>query len=114
MIRFQADADLNANIIRAVRRMEPAIEFRTATEACLKGVTDADVLSMAAEAGRILVSHDMRTMPSHFAEHIMSTMSPGVVIVSQTMSIRDAAEHLVLIWVATKPDEWVNRIFLLS
>jgi hypothetical protein len=114
MIRYQADADLNANIIRAVRRMEPEIEFKTATEAGLEGVPDSDVLILAADAGRILVSHDMRTMPIHFAEHIMGRTSPGVIILPQSLPIREAAENLVLIWAATKAEEWVNRIFLLS
>ena len=75
MIRYQADADLNGNII------------------------------LAAEAGRILVSHDMRTMPEHFAAHIMERTSPGVIILPQTLSIRESAEYLVLIWAVTKAEE---------
>ena len=29
-VRFQADADFNQNILRAVRRWDPAIDFQTA------------------------------------------------------------------------------------
>jgi hypothetical protein len=39
-VRFQADADFNQNIVRAVRRRDPAIDFQTAHEARLHGVDD--------------------------------------------------------------------------
>lgn len=59
-IRFQADADLNEDIVSGVRRREPSIDFQTASEAGLKGLHDAIVLELAAREGRILVSHDRR------------------------------------------------------
>ena len=64
-VSFQADADLNENIVRGVVRREPQIDFQTATEAGLTGLSDLDVLTMAARDGRILVSHDRKTMPQH-------------------------------------------------
>jgi predicted nuclease of predicted toxin-antitoxin system len=82
-IRFQADADLNQIIVSAVVRRAPAIDFRTATAAGLAGVTDQDVLALAARDGRILVSHDQRTMPRHFGEFIRSHRSPGLIVVPQ-------------------------------
>jgi predicted nuclease of predicted toxin-antitoxin system len=63
-IRFQADADLNQNITRALRRRAPALDFQTANEAGLHGLDDEAVLAQAAGEGRILVSHDRRTMPT--------------------------------------------------
>jgi hypothetical protein len=32
-VRFQADADFNQNIVRAVRRRVPAVDFQAAREA---------------------------------------------------------------------------------
>ena len=65
-IRFQADADLNLDIVTAVRRREPAIDFATAADAKFEGVSDPEVLERAAKENRILVSHDRRTMLHHF------------------------------------------------
>ena len=62
-VRFQADADLDGRIIRGLRRIAPEIDIRTATEAELAGLTDLEVLQVAASDGRILVSQDRRTMP---------------------------------------------------
>jgi hypothetical protein len=57
-VRFQADADFNQNIVRAIRRRAPAMDFQTAHEARLHGVDDERVLVRAAEEGRLVVSHD--------------------------------------------------------
>ena len=63
-IKFQADADLNQNIVNAVVRIDSKIDFQTAINANLKGLTDIQVLALAANQKRVLVSHDQRTMPN--------------------------------------------------
>lgn len=108
--KFQADADLNQEIIRALTRREPGVDFRTAHSAGLAGLSDPQVLEVAARDGRILVTSDRRTMPRHFAEFIKANVSPGLVIVSQNVSAATAAEELLLIWLATEHEEWVDRI----
>jgi hypothetical protein len=66
-IRFQADNDLDGRIIAATRRLEPSIDFQTALALSLHlAVPDEQVLALAAEQGRILITHDRRTMPDHF------------------------------------------------
>ena len=113
-IRYQADADLNALIVRAVQRPEPSIDFQTAAQAGLRGLHDLDVLERSASDGRILVTHDQRTMPVHFAEVAGTTSSPAVIIVPQYLSIGVAAEGLVRIWATSRPEEWRDRIFWLK
>ena len=109
-IRFQADADLDEDIVTGLIRREPAVEFQTASEAGLAGLNDQEVLSRAAEDGRLLVSHDRRTMPRHFADFIVGTSSAGVLIVSQKTATIVVIEELLLIWSASEAEEWVNRI----
>jgi len=70
----------------------------------------AFVQKMAAKEDRILVIHDRKTMHSHFAEFIMAERSPGVLIVPQKLSVVQVAEELILIWSASEPEEWVNKI----
>ena len=60
-VRFQADADLDGRILRGLRRTAPEINIRTAADAELDGVADPDVLRIAADSGRLLVSQDRRT-----------------------------------------------------
>ena len=114
MIRFQADADLNGHILRAIRRREPGIDFKSADAAQLRGVPDPEVLARAADENRILVTHDMRTMPKHFATYLQTHTSPGVFIVPQSLPIATAADELILIWAASEAEEWTDRIFWLT
>ena len=76
-VRFQADADLNAEIVAGVLLREPSIEFQTADEASFHRVPDPEVLVLAAQEHRILVTHDRHTMPRHFAAFIRHHSSPG-------------------------------------
>ena len=107
--RFQADADFNQDIVRAVRRRNPTIDFQTAQEARLHGVEDDRVLARAAEDVRLLVSHDYRTMPRHFATFVTTRTSAGVLMVSQALPLSDVVADLLLIWEASEAEEWINR-----
>lgn len=109
-VRYQADADLNQAIVTGVLRREPAIDFQSALTARLEGVKDPEVLAIAAQQERILVSHDRRTMPLEFAQFITNARSSGVIIVSRKLPIELAIEELLLIWAASSAAEWVNRI----
>jgi predicted nuclease of predicted toxin-antitoxin system len=109
-IRFQADADLNQIIVAAVLRHLPEADFRSATDAGLAGLSDLEVLAQAAKDGRVLVTHDKNTMPSHFADFIAKTESPGVILVHQSLPVARVLEDLALIWGASQAEEWKNRI----
>lgn len=109
-VRFQADADLNQVIVQAVVRQVPDIDFQMATHANLEGLDDIAVLAQAAREGRVLVSHDRKTMPFHFATFVEKQTSAGVIIVPQSLPIAQATEDLILIWTATEAEEWENRI----
>jgi hypothetical protein len=112
-VRFQADADLNEILVKAAMRREPSIDFQTASVAGLAGLNDQGVLSLAARLGRLLVTHDRKTMPKHFADFIVNQSSPGVLIVPQKLPVTQVIEDLILIWAATEDAEWTNRIYSL-
>lgn len=109
-IRFQADYDFNKKIVRAVRYHFPAIDFQTAQRAQLSGLPDEEVLAIAARAGRILVTHDVTSMPKHFAAFSAQQASPGVLLIPQSLSINRAVEELSTIWGASDPEEYINTI----
>jgi hypothetical protein len=49
-------------------------------------------------------------MPTHFGDFITAHESPGVLIIPQHLSLTAAADELLMIWVASDADEWLNRI----
>lgn len=111
--RFQADADLNETIVLATLRQEPSIDFQTATIGGIRGLPDLEVLALAASLGRVLVTHDLKTMPRHFADFIAGAPSSGVLLVPQYLPVSVVSEQILLIWSATDSSEWRNRLFYL-
>jgi predicted nuclease of predicted toxin-antitoxin system len=109
-VRFQADADLNEDIVAGVQRRAPEIEFQTSHEAQLANLPDPDVLARAAQESRILVTHDRRSMPTHFGQFIEHHKSPGLLVISQGADLLSAIEDLILIWTASEAEEYVNSI----
>ena len=109
-VRFQADADLNQILLKATLRREPSRDFQPAHTAGLVALGDQQVLAIAAREGRVLVTHDRKTMPKHFAEFVATERSAGVVVVPQKLAVNTAVEDLILIWGASESEEWINRI----
>lgn len=109
-MRFLADADLNRDIVTGVLRRVPEIDFKTAQDAGLDGLPDDRVLEIAALENRILVTHDRRTMPFHFAEMIQTGNSAGVVVVSKKIELSRVIDDLILIWGAADAAEFINVI----
>lgn len=114
-IRYQADNDLDQRIVDAVARLAPESDFKTAPEAGFHtGTPDPEVLRVAAQDDRILVGHDLKTMPRHFGEFIKQNTSPGVIIVRQEVTIRDAALWLHYFYEVGTPEDFINTIRIVS
>ncbi|HEY7349894.1 MAG TPA: DUF5615 family PIN-like protein [Ktedonobacterales bacterium] len=110
-IRFQADEDFNDWIVKGLLRREPLIDFETVPEVDLRGLPDPALIAFAAERGRILVSHDLSTMPTHFAHFLEGGHhSPGLFLIRQTLPISQAIEALYLVWQASTPEEWFDQM----
>jgi hypothetical protein len=110
-VRFLADADLNRAIVQGVIRREPSVDFIMAHAAGLRGMSDREVLALAANGQRVLVSHDVGTMPSHFRAFtkVAGQQSPGVLPIPQILEIGAAIEEILPIWQASEASEWKDR-----
>jgi hypothetical protein len=84
--------------------------MRTASDEKLAGLSDPEVLQVAADSARVLVSQDRGTMPDHFARFVRGAQSPGVILVREAIPIAVAIDELLLIWSATDAAEWMNRL----
>jgi hypothetical protein len=110
-VRFLADADLNKAILTGLLRREPSIDFLTALAAGLRGKKDPEVLALAAAQRRVLVSHDVGTMPVHFrAFRDAGGRCAGVFLVPQSLEAGVAIRELLLIWLASEASDWENRL----
>jgi hypothetical protein len=106
-IRYQAGHDLRKAILRGAIRRNAQIDFRGAP------TPNSGALELAAQEGRILVSHDYQTMPALFRQFCESHSSPGVLLISQDLPVSRAIESLLSICEHTAPEDWQNRLCLI-
>lgn len=110
---FQADWNLNQIIVEAARRRAALLDFQTAHVAGLLGLPDLQVLRRAAQANRLLVTHDFHDLPQHFATFVLDHTSAGVLLVPQRLPVASVVDDLLLIWETTTAEEWRNSILAL-
>ncbi len=67
---------------------------------------DPDILDLAHLSGRIVVSHDVRTMPRWFDKCVEASGCAGLILVPSKILARNIIEDLLLIWHLTEAEEW--------
>jgi hypothetical protein len=79
MLRLVVDEDFNHNILRGVRRRNPAADIVTVQDEGLSGADDPTVLEWAAQAGRVVLTHDVNSMTRHAYDRVREGKPmPGV------------------------------------
>ena len=71
------------------------------------------VLRIAAQEGRVLVSHDVSTIPGHLREFVGQHDSPGVILIPQALAIGKAIESLLVVCHACDCRDLKNRVCLI-
>ena len=108
--RFLADMNFNARIVVGLRRIIPGTDLITAQNAGFQKTPDPELLAEARRLNRILLTHDINTMPGHFA-HFLANLSenehsPGVMLIAQELAIGVAIQALYEIWSCSLHHEW--------
>lgn len=101
-IRFRADNDFSRNIVRGVVRLRPEIDFLAEQ---LHDLDDASVLKLAASEDRVLVTHDVNTIPALFIALYGRSAPPGVILVSQRLPLRRVIDRLIELWATSEAEE---------
>ena len=98
MLKYAVDEDFNHDIVRGLERRDPSLDILTIQDAGILAAHDRDVLAWAAQEHRIMLTHDVRTMPAYAAERLREGQAmPGLILVPQLLSIRQAIDDLLLI-----------------
>jgi hypothetical protein len=114
MLRLAADENFNNDILRGLRRRNPALDIERVQDAGLSGADDTTVLTWAAQEGRVLVTHDVATIPPYVAERIMAGLPmPGVFEVRRSLPVSQAIEELLLLAECSQEGEWEGRVLYL-
>src|SRR5213593_4430627 len=106
MLPLLIDENFNHRILRGLRRAVPHLDHVVAQNIELRGSLDPHMLAWAANHDRILVTHDLKTIPKHAYDRVKAGQAmPRVVAVPDSLSIRQAIEELALITECVGPAE---------
>jgi Domain of unknown function (DUF5615) len=113
-VKYLFDEDLNGRIVRGVRRRISDLDSRTVQETDLPEASDPVILDWAAAEGRIVITHDHRTMRPCAEDRLKAGRSmAGLILVPQTAALGQIIDDLVLIAGATTAEEWNGTIVYL-
>ena len=114
MLKYAVDEDFNHEIIRGLALQDSSLDFLTVQDVDLLEVHDREILAWAAQERRILLTHDVRTMPMYAAERLRERQAmPGLVLVPQSLPIGRAIDDLLLIAQCSQEDEYEGMILRL-
>jgi predicted nuclease of predicted toxin-antitoxin system len=114
MLTFMADNDFNGRIRRGLLRWQTDLDLVRVQDVSLGKAIDPVILEYAAAEGRIVLTHDRKTMPSFaIARVARGEKMPGVLVVNKRMPIGHAIDEILLYAHAALPEEMENQVIYL-
>ena len=111
MLRLLADQNFNEDIITGLLQRRPALDIIRARDVGLQAVKDPALLAWAAQEGRILLTHDHKTVPDFAYDRVRSGQPmPGVFLVENTGAFRAVIEDLLMADEISGADDWRDKV----
>jgi len=111
MIRLPADENFRGAIIRGVRLRNLEIDLLTAREVLLNGADDPTLLEFAASEGRVLLTHDAKTMIGFAYDRVRRGLKmPGVFEIVRKISIGQSIDDVIMIALCSVEGEWEGQV----
>ena len=111
MLALAADENFNNGIVRGLLRRKPDLNIVRVQDAGLSGADDPSVLEWAAQAGRVLLTHDVATITRYAYERTLAGRPmPGIFEVSRAVSIGTAIEDILLLAECSLEGEWDGQV----
>lgn len=113
-MKFLADENFNGKITKGLKREYPELEIVRVQDTEMYQSPDPDLLIWATKNNFILLTHDAKTMPKYVREQLAQGLRvTGVILVRDTIPIRDVIDDLLAIAQASSPEEWQNKVTFL-
>lgn len=115
MFRLATDADFRGLLYRALLRRLPDLDIVRVQDVGLRTAPDPDILAWAASEGRLLLTHDQKTMTKCAYERIQTGLPmPGVFLVSnQAIQVSLLIEEIRLLISCSSPEDWKDQVVFL-
>lgn len=111
MIRVATDENFHGDVLRGLLRRCPNLDVLRVQDTEVAGADDPTLLEWCAREERVLLTHDVRTVPGFVNERLQrGDHVAGVVIVPVNMTLNAMIEDLVYIVECTTTADWLDHI----
>jgi hypothetical protein len=112
MLRLVSDEDVHEDIIRGLRRREPALDIVRVLDVGLGHTPDPIILEWAAAEGRVLVTGDLNTMVGFAWGRVQSGLPmPGVIALLENVGIGRVIDDILLVALCYPADEMKDQVW---
>jgi Domain of unknown function (DUF5615) len=113
-LRFLTDEDFDNDFLRGLLRRLPDLDIARVQDVGLRQQPDPIILEWADRHGRIVVTHDVQTMPGHaYARLDAGQRVAGVCVIPRFVPIDQAIDDLVTIAECGMESDWENQVHFL-
>jgi len=113
-MKLMFDENFNHKILRGLKLRIPNLDYLVAQQALPEGTDDPALLEWAAQQKRILVTHDLKTIPKYAYDRVAAAQSmPGVIAVPRDLPVGQTIEDLVTVIEFSQRKELENRVLYL-
>ena len=114
MLLLLADENFNNDVVRGLLRRKPHLDIVRVQDVGLSGVDDPTLLEWAAQANRVLLTHDVSTITRYAYERVQAQQRmPGVFEVSRSVPVRVAIGDILLLVETSLEGEWEGQVLYL-
>ncbi|MDP9824068.1 DUF5615 family PIN-like protein [Nocardioides massiliensis] len=112
--RLLADEHIDPVLVLGLQRRVPGLDIVRVQDVGLRTADDPAILEWAAAEDRILVTRDIKTVPTYAFNRVSAKQPmPGVFVLRSTVSMATAIDELSFIVGASDANEWVDRVVYL-
>jgi Domain of unknown function (DUF5615) len=113
-VRFLADENIDTDIVLGLKRRVANVDIVRVQDVGLRSQADPAILQWAADEGRVLVSHDLKTIPAFAFERVTAGLRmPGAFLAAKVLPMAVVIDELALIAEASGADDWVDQVVYL-
>lgn len=110
-MRFAADENFNGLLYKGLRSRLPDLDIIRIQDTDQYGASDPDLLEWLAKENRILLTHDVQTIPEFAYKRVKAGLPmPGVIEVNQEIAFSQALDELQIVIGAGEPEDFANLV----
>lgn len=112
MLKLLFDQNFNRRILRGLVQRISELDYETTQSLKKQNETDSELLALASEMRRVIVTHDFKTFPAFAYEKTVKgeNMFGVIWVLPADMPIGEAVRELEILIICSDENEFENRV----